>query len=107
MRSGDFKTSYRKDFAVLQTGFIKVMIGLFLIALSAFVYITDDSYIIYLINLSAIATVGALGLNILTGFTGQISVGHAGFLAIGAYASAILSNHGVPFWFSLPFGGFM
>ncbi|MBC7257495.1 MAG: branched-chain amino acid ABC transporter permease, partial [Chloroflexi bacterium] len=45
----------------------------------------------------------ALGLNILTGFTGQISIGHAGFMAIGAYASAILTGRlGVPFVAAMP-----
>jgi branched-chain amino acid transport system permease protein len=57
-------------------------------------------------NLSLIAVVGAVGLMTLTGFAGQISLGHAAFLALGAYTTSILGNHfGVPFWVCLPVAG--
>jgi branched-chain amino acid transport system permease protein len=105
MRSGDFKASYSEDMRILETGFIKVCIGLFIVSLIAFVMIADK-YFVYLINLAAIATIGSLGLNLLTGFTGQISIGHAGFLAIGAYSSAILTSKcGFPFLLALPAAG--
>ncbi|MEN0064524.1 MAG: branched-chain amino acid ABC transporter permease [Myxococcota bacterium] len=52
------------------------------------------------------AIVGALGLMVLTGFAGQISLGHAAFLALGAYTVAMLGVHAhVPFWLALPAGG--
>jgi len=104
MISGDFKTSYRDDIAIFQTGFVKTCVVLFVIALVGLVLVSDV-YIVYIVNLCAIATIGALGLNILTGFTGQISVGHAGFLAIGAYASAKLIEAGLPFLLALPAAG--
>lgn len=45
----------------------------------------------------------AMSLNIITGYAGQISIGHAAFFGIGAYSSALLSvKAGLPFWFSLP-----
>lgn len=57
-------------------------------------------------NLALVATVGAAALMILTGFAGQISLGHAAFLALGAYTTAILGHRaGVPFWLCLPAGG--
>ena len=46
-----------------------------------------------MINLSFLACVGALGLMILTGFCGQISLGHAAFLAIGGFTTVILTVH--------------
>lgn len=53
-----------------------------------------------------IAVVGAVGLNLLTGTTGLISLGQAGFLAVGAYGNAIVMvDYGWPVWLSLPFGG--
>jgi len=105
MRSGDFKVSYAEDIRVLQTNFIKTCIGIFILCLIAFVLIAEN-YFIYLINLAAIATIGSLGLNLLTGFTGQISIGHAGFLAIGAYSSAILTSKcSFPFLIALPVAG--
>ncbi len=57
-------------------------------------------------NLALVATVGASALMILTGFAGQISLGHAAFLALGAYTTAALGKHaGVPFWLCLPAAG--
>jgi len=50
--------------------------------------------------------VGAVGLMILTGFTGQISLGHAAFIGIGGYTAAILgASYGVPFWAIIPIAG--
>jgi len=66
------------------------------------------NYVLYLINLSAIATIGAIGLNILTGYTGLIAIGHGAFLGVGAYTAAILyTKAGVPFWLTLPAAGLM
>jgi branched-chain amino acid transport system permease protein len=57
-------------------------------------------------NLAMTTTVGAVGLMILSGFTGQISLGHAAFLALGAYTAAVLGTRfGVPFWLILPVAG--
>lgn len=53
-----------------------------------------------------IFAVAILGLNILTGYNGQISVGHSAFLAVGAYATAILGiEFGVPYWMAIPISG--
>ena len=55
-----------------------------------------------------IAVVGALGLNILVGYTGQISIGHGAFMSVGAYTAANLAVRlGLPFWITLPAGGLM
>ncbi len=57
-------------------------------------------------NQAMTAVVGAVGLMILTGFAGQISLGHAAFLALGAYTAAVLGVHAhVPFWLVLPLAG--
>lgn len=48
-----------------------------------------SNYVVYVLNLVAIYSIVSIGLNILTGYAGQLSLGHAGFLAIGAYSSAI------------------
>lgn len=70
-----------------------------------FPFVAND-YLIYIINLSGIAIIGALGINILTGYTGQVSLGHAAFLAIGAYTSAIVSSRlGISFWLTMPIAG--
>ena len=55
----------------------------------------------------AINIIVALGLNLLVGYTGQISLGHAAFYGVGAYTYALLSvNFQIPFWLSLPVAGF-
>ncbi|MDZ4356788.1 MAG: branched-chain amino acid ABC transporter permease, partial [Variovorax sp.] len=47
--------------------------------------------------------IALLGLNILTGYNGQISLGHGAFYAIGAYTTGILMEHaGVPYWLTVP-----
>jgi branched-chain amino acid transport system permease protein len=57
-------------------------------------------------NHALIAVVGSVGLMILTGFAGQISLGHAAFLAIGGFATAALGTHWqLPFWLILPLAG--
>ena len=65
-------------------------------------------YYLSIINLVLISIVGALGLNILVGYTGQISIGHAAFMSVGAYTAANLAvRAGLPFWITLPAGGLM
>lgn len=54
-----------------------------------------DAYWLSTADFIVIAAIGALGLNVLTGFTGQVSLGHAFFLGIGAYTAAFLGDHGV------------
>jgi branched-chain amino acid transport system permease protein len=69
------------------------------LALPAF----GNAYLIYLLSLTFLAIIGAVGLNLLTGYCGQVSLGHASFLAIGAFVTAILSNrYGAPVWQALP-----
>src|SRR6058998_2677970 len=88
--AGDFKTSYVQDMAILDTrsyrlGFAVLVAGLLLAPWWA-------GRFIFLLNTIGIYAVGACGLGLLTGFTGQISLGHAAFMAIGAYSSAFLSQ---------------
>jgi branched-chain amino acid transport system permease protein len=57
-------------------------------------------------TLAWVTVVGSIGMMLLTGFSGQISLGHAAFLALGAYTTAILGEQiGLPFWLGIPAGG--
>ena len=61
------------------------------------------NYRVFQLNLVLVYAVAILGLNILTGFNGQFSLGHGAFYAFGAYTAAILmSKYGVPYWATLP-----
>ena len=106
--SGYFKTTYQADMGLYPLPIARYAIvaiaALFFILLPAVL----DGYYLSIINLVAIAIVGALGLNILVGFTGQISIGHAAFMSVGAYTAANLATKlDLPFWLTLPAGGAM
>lgn len=94
--TGVHHRSYTSELALRSTKaeyFRLVLIGVLLIALP----LTLDNYWMSIVNTILIAVIGAVGLNILVGYTGQISLGQGGFLAVGAYSSAILSDRmGVP-----------
>lgn len=105
MRIGDYKTSYPADEALLLTPTIKFWVGMLVAALVIFPFVANN-YLIYLANLVGITTVSAIGLNLLTGFTGQISLGHAAFMGVGAYAAAFAATRwNMPFILALPFAG--
>ncbi len=62
------------------------------------------NYRVFQFNLVLVYAIAVLGLNILTGYNGQISLGHGAFFAVGAYAAAILMDRvGMPYWATLPF----
>ena len=62
-----------------------------------------SSYPIYLLSLAMLNVISALGLNLLTGNSGQISLCHSSFMAVGAYVATLLTLHvGLPFWLAIP-----
>lgn len=97
MRIGDAKHTYLADEALWTTTTQQVWFALLLLALLVFPFVAG-SYLLYLGCLVGIAVISATGLNILTGFTGLISLGQAGFMGVGGYTVAWLSLHT-----SLPF----
>ena len=82
MRCGDFRTTYPADMAIFDSSVSRVLLAVFLAVLLA-VPLFATSYWMDVCNRIGIAVIAAMGLNILTGFTGQISLGNAAFLAIG------------------------
>jgi branched-chain amino acid transport system permease protein len=105
MRCGDFRTSYAADMAIFDTPFSRWATILFVAAV-AVVPAFASSYWLDVLNRIAIASIAALGLNILTGFTGQISLGNAAFLAVGAYGTAAMAGKlGLPFAMTIPLAG--
>jgi len=102
VRCGGFRVSYRSDERIFDTAVPIIALVVFLVAL-ALVPRFATTYWLDVLNRIGIAVIGALGLNILVGFTGQISIGHAAFLAVGAYATAILETKaGLPFYLAIP-----
>ena len=105
MRCGDFKETYLQDEAIFQSVPVKCFLALFFLFLLIFPFVAN-AYLLYMANMIGFAVIGAVGLNLLTGFTGQISLGHSAFIGVGAYTSAILiTKLGFSFWLSLPLAG--
>lgn len=100
MISGIFHTSYEKDMALRRSHFQKIRLVLLILFVLAFPFFANRYYLT-LANQVGIAVIGAVGLNILVGYTGQISLGQGGFMAVGAYAAGILTARwGIPWWAS-------
>jgi branched-chain amino acid transport system ATP-binding protein/branched-chain amino acid transport system permease protein len=76
-----------------------------LTALAALYAATTDGYAPFVLTLVALTSVVGVGLNILVGLTGQVSLGHVGFYAIGAYTAAILTIKGIDFWVAFALAG--
>src|SRR2546422_2205428 len=102
MQSGDFRVTYASDERIFETRLpIVALVGL--LAALALVPLVAGTYWLDVLNRIGIAIIGAIGLNILVGYTGQISIGHAAFLAVGAYSTAILeAKAGLPFYLAIP-----
>ena len=110
--AGVFDTQYEQDMSIDRTGRDKLwknlaFVALLLVPLASVsgplgLGLISDQYVGLIARIS-IFVIAVQGLNILVGFTGQISLGHAAFMAIGAYSSAILARElGFTFWTALP-----
>src|SRR5499427_7008759 len=106
--SGVFKTSYAADMALYPLPIAKWAVAAFAGLFIVIVPLTLGEYYVSILDLILIAIVGALGLNILVGYTGQISIGHGAFMSVGAYTAAnLITRLDAPFWIALPAGGLM
>jgi ABC-type branched-subunit amino acid transport system ATPase component/ABC-type branched-subunit amino acid transport system permease subunit len=72
------------------------------VAIAAFPFVAPNAYFVNLAQETLIIAIAALGLNLLFGLSGQLSLGQAGFVALGAYGSAVLAiKYGWPLWATL------
>jgi len=94
--TGVYSRTYRADLALRHTWLEWGRILLCLVAIAVAPFVVSGYWLEALTQIG-IAAIGAIGLNILVGFTGQISLGHAGFLAVGAFTAGLVSIHsGLP-----------
>ncbi|HET9717323.1 MAG TPA: branched-chain amino acid ABC transporter permease [Pseudolabrys sp.] len=100
--SGYFHTAYDQDLALVQTRTERLTLALLIAVLAMFPFIASP----FALDLACqvfLACVGSLSLMLLTGYAGQISLGHAGLLAAGAFTTGILAREvSAPFWITLP-----
>jgi branched-chain amino acid transport system permease protein len=100
--SGYFRTGYGQDLALIETRLERVSLAVLLAALLAFPLVASP-FLLDLASQAFLAMVGALALMLLTGYAGQVSLGHAGLLAAGAFTVGILFKEvAAPFWVTLP-----
>jgi branched-chain amino acid transport system permease protein len=92
--SGYFKTSYEADLALVDTRLRRAAVAVFVLVLLLLPRFASN-FVLDLASQAALAAIGALALNVLTGLAGQISLGHAGFLAAGAFTTAALVERGI------------
>jgi len=78
---------------------------LVLVAIVASIAFFAKGYALFQGTMVLSYAIALVGLNLLTGYNGQISLGHGAFFAIGAYALAILMNWDVPYWLAIPIAG--
>jgi branched-chain amino acid transport system permease protein len=96
-----FRTDYDQDLRLFKHGAQVFWYGLLFAVLLAAPWWASE-YMMTQLHFIGIYSIVGLGLMLLVGFTGQISLGHAAFLAVGAYTEALLAAAGWPFWLSLP-----
>lgn len=100
--SGYFRTTYARDFALLDTRTQKAWLTVLCALLLALPFFAS-AFLLDLANQVLLTSIGAVALMLLTGYAGQISLGHAGLLAAGAFTTGILFKElGAPFWVTLP-----
>ena len=100
----DMKRDYYEDIQLFSSGVVVFWFLVLIAALAVFPFISKNYYI-YMVNYMAIHVIVTVGLNILIGYTGQISLGHAGFFAIGAYGTVLsMTGMNLPFLAAILFG---
>src|SRR4030042_4426222 len=102
---GTFDRNYFQAKELYRTHLRKVLLALLIVGMYVLPLLIGD-YGISILTVICAFTVGMLGLQIITGYCGQISIGHAAFMGVGMYTVAILQRHfDFNFWLALPFAG--
>jgi branched-chain amino acid transport system permease protein len=103
--SGVYQTTYEGDMALYPLPLARYS-TLAVVVVLVLLPLVLDSHAMSLVNLMLLASIGAIGLNILVGYTGQVSLGHGAFMMVGSYTAALVTVRlGLPFWLGLPAGG--
>jgi branched-chain amino acid transport system permease protein len=104
--AGVIDVRYGQDIAIIRTIPQWISLGLFALFLILVPQLFPSRYLLNVINIILIMTISIHGLNLLTGYAGQISVGHAAFMGVGAYACASLMTFAkLNFLIALPLAG--
>jgi len=100
-----FNETYEQDMAIVRTWLQWLLLAVG-IALGLCVPLFTGTYMLTIVITTMSIIIAALGIQILTGYCGQLSVGHSAFVAVGAYTSAfVVSQSGLSFWLAVPVAG--
>lgn len=103
--AGVFSTSFARDEALVRTRSQWIALAIFIVLLFALPYLVGPR-LVAVMNVMLITGVVVIGLQINTGYAGQINLGQAAFMGVGAYTAGVLaSKFGVPFWLTIPLAG--
>jgi branched-chain amino acid transport system permease protein len=102
---GVIKTTYAADMALYPLPIARKTMVAVAVLFTLVLPVALEPYYLSILNLIFIAVIGAIGLNILVGYTGQISVGHGAFMSVTPLPTCVRAKF--PFWLSLPLGGLM
>ena len=103
---GNYRESYGRELTVYETDFGRLWSVVGLLVLFFVLPFVSSAYNLYILITIGIMAVATIGLNILVGYTGQISLGHGAFFGVGAYAAAVAATRfEMPFLLSVPFAG--
>jgi branched-chain amino acid transport system permease protein len=100
----DLIESYRQELALARPPVARGLLALLVLALVVWPWVAPE-HLVFLSTLVALYAIGVIGQNLLIGYTGQVSFGQAGFLAIGAFAFGHLRGGGAPFLLALTGAG--
>lgn len=103
---GNYREHYEQELTIFETDFGRLWLLIGIAILFGVIPFISSPYILYVINTVGVAAIAAIGLNLLIGYTGQISLGHGAFVGVGAYSAAVLATKAsFPFWLAVPAAG--
>lgn len=103
---GNYRETYGQELTVYETDFGRLWTIVGIMVLFGIVPFVSSAYNLYVFITIGIMAIAAIGLNILIGYTGQISLGHGAFFGVGAYAAAVAATRfDLPFLLAVPLGG--
>lgn len=103
---GNYRETYEQELTVYETDFGRLWTTVGVIVLFLIVPFISSQYSMYIFITIGIMAIAAIGLNILIGYTGQISLGHGAFFGVGAYAAAVAATRfHLPFLAAVPVAG--
>ncbi len=103
---GKLVTGYMEELNRFQTPFTRCLAVIGVVCFFGLLPLVMNDYILHLFNMACVYAIVAVGLNIMTGYAGQLSLGHGALFGIGVYTGVLLAAKvGLPFFLAVPVAG--